>query len=281
MSKFIDLDWCGLDWTDWISFDSPTSSFKQIETGPGLYRVRPINHDFLTYIGQTHRNLRERTRALAVNTIKGIMPWNGPHRGAPCLWAWSDAENWKYEISAVSSDLDNREIQGLEAMLFWKYRTEARKSATCNHGKFHPDYFRPKKRETGIRGGKMPGGEINPKGGPCWPVLRIEGNPIDTNWMGLEWNEARHLLGGTNIQNRPAVYKIWQEGDDSLHYIGQTTVSKSRLVTHSRKSWITSNTLFSVCFLPEDIRDYQLHEIEDDLLGAYFFETKSIPTHNF
>lgn len=216
------------------------------------------------------------------------MPWNGPHRGAPCLWAWSDEENWEYEFSAASSTLDKREIQGLEAMLFWKYRTEAKKSAICNHGKFHENYQRPKDRKWGpenqgktARGARLPEGQKNPKGGPCWPVLRLDGNPIDSNWMGLDWTEAMHLVGGTNIENHPAVYKIWQDDEEGLEYIGQTTVSKSRLVTHSKKSWITSNSLFSVCFLPEDIRDYQLHEIEDDLLGAYYSETNSIPTYQF
>ena len=281
MPEFLQADWCDLDWTNWISFNSSTSDFRQIETGPGLYRVRPKGGKFLTYIGQTHRDLRERTRALAINTIKHEMPWNGPHRGAPCLWAWSNAENWEYEISATSSALDEREIQGLEAMLFWKYRTEAKKSATCNHGKFHEDYFRPKNRKTGIKGGKFLDGEKNPKGGVCWPVAKMKENPIDDDWMELEWSQQFRFKEGVNIQNRPAVYKIWTEGELTLDYIGQTTVSKSRLKAHSKKSWIENNTLFSVCYLPDEIQDYQLREIEDDLIGAYYSKNNEIPKYQF
>lgn len=41
-------------------------------TEPGLYRVRALDHQKLVYIGQTGRNLRERTRALSLHTYRSV-----------------------------------------------------------------------------------------------------------------------------------------------------------------------------------------------------------------
>ena len=119
------------------------------------------------------------------------------------------------------------------------------------------------------------------KGGVCWPVAKMKGNPIDDNWMELEWSQQFRFKEGVNIQNRPAVYKIWTEGELTLDYIGQTTVSKSRLKAHAKKSWIGNSSLFSVCYLPDEIQDYQLREIEDDLIGAYYSKNNEIPKYQF
>ena len=275
-------DWCNLNWSDWIPFSAPAEQFRQLSAGPGLYRVRPIGHDLLIYIGQTTgTGLRRRTRQLAVNTVKEEMPWNGPHRGAPCLWAWADAEDWEYEVSGTSSVLDSKNIQGLEAMLFWKYRTERSQSSLCNHHKFHEDYVRPKHRKFGIRGGRLPYGEKNPKGGLSWPALQIGGEPVDSDWMCVNWSNPVKIMSELNrIDSKPGVYKIWDEDTDYLHYIGLSINVRSRIAQHSTaKDWISKNTICSVYYLPNDIPNYQLKEIEDDLIGAYFFQKNTIPTY--
>ena len=281
MGEFLNPNWCDLDWSDWIPFDAPVDEFNFFETGSGLYRVRPVGKNLLMYVGQTRRDLRERIRALVVNANKDEMPWNDPHRCAPCLWAWSDSEGWEFEISGVSSKLNSREIQGLEAMLFWKYRTEKDETMYCNFGKFHPDYHRPKNTKTGIQGGKFPDNQKNPKGGKCWQVLPLHGNPIDSNWMKLNWEKSVRFTNLHEIKNQPCVYKIWKNGEGRLDYIGQSMTAKKRLRDHSKKSFIDEDTQFSVCYLPEDVVDYQLKEIESDLIGAYYSLYRDVPTYQF
>ncbi|GHO96569.1 hypothetical protein KSF_066170 [Reticulibacter mediterranei] len=38
---FFNEDWCGLAWTAWLPFTNPTT-FRQLPTTPGLYRIRAI-----------------------------------------------------------------------------------------------------------------------------------------------------------------------------------------------------------------------------------------------
>jgi hypothetical protein len=281
MSEFLNPNWCGLSWSDWISFDSPVADFKAFETGPGLYRVRPVGKDVLMYIGQTRRDLRERIRALVVNTKKEEMPWNDPHICAPCLWAWADFEGWKFEISGVSLDLPGRQIQGLEASLFWQYRTEKNATMPCNFGKFHPDYIRPKGTKSGIKGGRLPHGKKNPKGGECSKVLPLHGAPTDSDWMKLKWEEPLPISELKIIRNNPCVYKIWKNGEERLYYIGQSLTAKNRLRNHSKKSFVDGDTVFSVCYLPNKTLDFQLKEIEFDLIGAYYSIYQDVPIYQF
>ena len=89
--KFFTADWCQLSWTSWIAFSHP-SSFIQLPSAAGLYRIRAVGIGELFYIGQTGRNLRERLGDLRRNTMQTQMPFNDPHTAAPSLWAWRDAE---------------------------------------------------------------------------------------------------------------------------------------------------------------------------------------------
>ncbi|MDP2796944.1 MAG: hypothetical protein Q8N94_05455 [Methanoregula sp.] len=51
---------------------------------PCLYRIRPINKDFLMYIGETRRTVHQRVNELR-HTIKrtDLMPWNSSPHGRP------------------------------------------------------------------------------------------------------------------------------------------------------------------------------------------------------
>ena len=83
--EFFSHSWCNLSWTPWIPFSTQSSEFQIIPKEPGLYRIRPVNEQFLMYIGQTGRSLRERLNDLRRNTVKEIMPFNDPHTAAPSL----------------------------------------------------------------------------------------------------------------------------------------------------------------------------------------------------
>ncbi len=86
--SFLDINWQALSWSPWVAFDADIPTFKQIPPEPGLYRIRPLGEDFLMYIGQTGRTLRQRLNELRHNVKKEEMPFNDPHTAAPSLWAW-------------------------------------------------------------------------------------------------------------------------------------------------------------------------------------------------
>lgn len=46
-------DWMDVDWTEWVSHDPDDDQLGDIETDPGLYRVRHGDRDGIEYIGQT------------------------------------------------------------------------------------------------------------------------------------------------------------------------------------------------------------------------------------
>ncbi len=90
MPEFLSRGWCGLAWSDWLPLHAARSEFQRlIPRDPGLYRVRVIDANVLAYVGQTGRDLRERSRALARHTTRSAddPPWNDPHTAAPGLWA--------------------------------------------------------------------------------------------------------------------------------------------------------------------------------------------------
>jgi hypothetical protein len=82
-------NWCNLPWTEWIPFSATKQVFTRIPREPGLYRIRPVGKEYLVYIGETKRTLRERLHTLRLELEKAEqMPWSDPHTEAPALWAW-------------------------------------------------------------------------------------------------------------------------------------------------------------------------------------------------
>ena len=147
-SNFMMKNWLGLSWSDWVGLDASPEAFRAvITTNSGLYRVRVEGVERLAYIGQTGRNLRQRTRALGRNTYRSQPPWNDPHTAAPGLWAWRVEESLGYEVSVASKIIDTAERQCIEDMLLYEYRLEAEESTLCNHGRFHPSWSRPTNRK--------------------------------------------------------------------------------------------------------------------------------------
>ena len=88
MMKYFKKDWCELDWTFWVGFNSTKSQWEKLPASQGMYRVRPVGINFLVYVGQTGRNLRQRLRSLRRNVLAELMPYNDPHTAAPNLWVW-------------------------------------------------------------------------------------------------------------------------------------------------------------------------------------------------
>jgi hypothetical protein len=82
-------NWCNLTWTEWIPFNATKQVWTRIPREPGLYRIRPVGKEYLVYIGETKRTLRERLHTLRIELSKSEqMPWSDPHTEAAALWAW-------------------------------------------------------------------------------------------------------------------------------------------------------------------------------------------------
>lgn len=285
MMQFTSSSWCGLQWTQWISF-SDLFSFKYLPSSPGLYRIRVVNDDELFYIGETGRNLRERLGDLRRNTMKVFMPYNDPHTAAPSLWAWRHAEGFEFECSATCVALSEdphearKRREGLEFYLLWQYRLEFGSSTRCNHGRFHPRYIKSTDRKKGLKGYRLPDSDPhNIAGGPSLPPLQLTPDPCSNTWMGLSWNTP-HLLEASNVQQvttSPGVYKIFYPEVDELLYIGESKNLRSRLLSHTRKIWGDSCPYFSYVPFPDDTPTYQRHEIENDLLGGFYAITQKQP----
>lgn len=282
--------WCDLSWSGWVPLKNKNNELSLLPKSPGLYRVRPIGKDFLIYIGQTGRSLRERMGQLRVYTKSDSeMPYNDPHTAAPSLWAWRDVEGWEFECSVAPAEFegltksDSKQLrEGLESYLLWKYRLERGESTNCNFGRFHPRYFKSSDKKAGRQGGRLPKGETNPSGGSSLPPLKLKNREYDNRWMGLKWMNPIPLSRGCmdHFGNMPVsgLYKIMVGCE--VVYIGQSQSLKPRINSHIKKDWGEEPEI-SVFVADKNIRDYQLHEWENDLIAGFFCEHKRPPKYQF
>lgn len=284
---YLSREWCGLQWTEWIPF-SNNNLLSQLPAKPGLYKIRPVGSDFLVYIGQTGRSLKERMKSHLRGYLKSDteMPFNDPHTAAPSLWAWRDAEGWDFECSvavlefpALEKEQGKQMREGVESYLLWKYRLERGESTHCNFGRFHPDYVKSASRKSGKRGGRLPKGVKNPAWGMSFPPADVFGNPTDEDWMHEVWSVPQRLIPNEiTVGNIPGCYKIIV--DEDVVYIGQSSRLHARLMMHVGKKW-GENPLYSVVCMSEDTPVYQLLERENDFIGGYVSQMKRPPKFQF
>jgi predicted GIY-YIG superfamily endonuclease len=274
---FLENNWCGLNWTPWVSFNDIS---QVIPIEPGVYRVKPVNQQTLIYIGQTG-NVRTRTTTLRRESNRDTMPFSDPHRGAPCLWAWKDAEGLQFECSSAPCDVSNIERRAIEHLLFWQYRVEYGESPLCAFGRFHENYKISSQRSKQIHGCRLPIGQLNPAGGHSQTPLTLKGYYNDQDWMGMEWSEIKPFCKQEikTMNNNPGVYKIFT--DCELLYIGETMKIKNRLSNHIKKDWTFPTVYFSVAMQANNIEHYQLKELENDLIAGYYKQAKIAPVFQF
>jgi len=220
-------DWCSLPWSPWIPFSADRHAFHEIPNEPGLFRIREVGTDYLMYIGETKRPLRQRLHDLIIELSRAEqMPWSEPHAEAPALWAYQKErqpvperetnildsappkktsglhedevtpggaeatipEPCGYECSATSLDASLGGRKGMESFLLYQYRQEYGSSPLCNFGRFHPRYRKSTNKKENKRGGKLDTDQKdNPAGFPSITPLEVVGTPGDPDWMGLEW----------------------------------------------------------------------------------------------
>ncbi|MED4225595.1 GIY-YIG nuclease family protein [Neobacillus cucumis] len=278
--SYLDDKWAGLNWTPWYSFKKIMETRSLLPTSPGMYRIKPVGFNHIMYIGQTGRDLRERLTDLIRNTLKEEMPFNDHHTAAPSLWAWMDATGWEFELSVSAIDLSKEERQGLESFLLWDYRVHSNESTYCNYGRFHQDYIKSKNRSSHFRGRKLLDSEQrNPAWGKSSEPLSFQGTPTSANFMGLIWSEFIRVENLSQIPNIAGVYRIVGDDTNTLVYIGQSKYLRNRLRDHSKKDWGQEIT-YSYSLI-EDAREYQLKEIENDLIGGYFSIDQRVPDFQF
>ena len=212
------------------------------------------------------------------------MPWNDPHTAAPNLWAWKQEENFQYECSVTESDLDYNERQVVEDFLLWTHRRETGRSTLCNYGRFHSSYKKSTNKKKEMRGYKLPQGEQNLSGLSSSPPLKNIGKPLEKKWMGLEWSKpfGESLLDISTMPNKPALYRILNERNDEIVYIGETLKLRSRWKGHlSSKRLINNSYCISFFLLNEKIPKHQLHELETDLVGNFYGFYKKPPKYQY
>jgi hypothetical protein len=280
--SYFESNWCSLNWTPWVSFSGSRSEWKLLPSETGVYRVRPLGTSIIAYIGETGRNLKSRLSSLRRGTMADLMPYNDPHTAAPNLWAWRQEEHWDYECSAAIFTKSKAERKALECFLLWKYRLEKGESTLCNHGRFHKNYVKSSNRSRNKRGFRLSEPELNPSRGPSHPPLELQGQPLDENWMGIRWSKTipLSLNASSQVPDASAVYKISATWNNALMYIGETQRLHTRFIQHCRK-FKDYRLLFSFSKQPASIADYQLHEIENDLIAAYYYQTSLVPNNQF
>lgn len=283
MATFLDPSWGNIEWTPWFAF-TRKELFRYLPQLPGMYRVRAVDGQELFYVGQTGRDLRARLGALRSNTMKPVMPFNDPHTAAASLWAWRNAEGLEFECSVAPVKLaeDKEEArrlrEGLEFYLLWQYRLEYGSSTRCNHGRFHPRYVKSSDRKQGRIGYRLPAdAPDNVAGGASLPALSLHGAPLDRDWMGQAWSNFFPLstTRPEQIPAVPGVYKIFDLHNDKLLYLGETGNLRKRFNDHAKKSWRPFAAISYVQL--SEMLSYQRHELENDLIGAYYAQTSLVP----
>jgi hypothetical protein len=184
----------------------------------------------------------------------------------------------------TESDLDNNERQGFEDFLLWTHRRETGRSTLCNYGRFHSSYKKSTNRKKGIRGYKLPKGEQNPSGLSSSTPLNNIGKPLEKKWMGLEWSKffGESSVDISTMPNKPALYRILNESNDEIVYIGETLKLRSRWKGHLRSKRIKNNSYcVSFFLLNEQIPKHHLHELETDLVGNFYSFYKKPPQHQY
>ncbi|MFW1169898.1 GIY-YIG nuclease family protein [Vibrio parahaemolyticus] len=211
------------------------------------------------------------------------MPFNDPHTAAHNIWVWRKEKDYVYECSAVAIELTTQHRQALEDMLLWRHRVETQQSTLCNYGRFHPNWSKSLSRKKGIRGVRLKEGEINPNGGYSSLPLNQHSHETALDWMELQWSELMPLTLAS-IQNVPfagGIYRIIDLDNNTIIYLGESKTLRSRLSTHCKAPWSTTKPYFSFAQPKGMAASHRRHELEVDLIGAFYCKYKRPPLEQY
>ncbi|MEM5528604.1 GIY-YIG nuclease family protein [Gammaproteobacteria bacterium AS21] len=272
------------NWSEWYPLEGGQDVYQKIPNKKaGIYRVSSPSADELIYIGQTGRCLRERLRALRKGVYSENMPYNDPHTAAPNLWVWRHEKCFVYEFSFLLTEIDTPQRQGLEDFFLWQHRKNKGCSTLCNYGRFHRSWRKPSNKMQGRTGCKLKNGELNSAGLSCSTPLQSFARSTDRNWMSLNWSESVPLEQ-ENIKYLPkhcAIYRLQCTNSNEVIYIGETQNLVARLTAHARVNWGGYSVSFSFVNSLNLSEAHLRHEVEVDLIGAYFEEQERVPIFQY
>lgn len=264
-----------LNWSDWIPLDADLSTYqKHIASSPGFYRVRATKKDWLVYIGQTGRSLRQRTRAeLSKQVMRPLEspPWNDPHTAAPLLWAFRHEEGMEFEISVAVAELNDQLRQCYEDALLYLHRLEFGHSTLCNHGRRHPWWSRASNRKDA-----RPAQRLSvPIEYPSLQISSGDNDPLSSDWLGLIWTDFAALP--ETAPNVAGTYRLVK--DEKLLYVGESRSLRSRLSKHAKD--LRFSSCEASCHAMPDALPHHLKEREADLIGSCLLHTNQVPLYQY
>lgn len=266
--------WQDLDWTKWIPLDSPLKdSQKCIPKTAGFYRVKSPNEPVLLYLGQTGRDLRERTRSLAKGVYQSIdnPPWNDPHTAAPLIWAYRHESGNSIEVSIAERGLTYSERQCFEDALLYSHRCLAGTSTLFNHGRWHSWWTRPSNRKKGV----VTRRRKSPQVYPSLPPAIGDPDAMSLKWLGLNWSE--YFADAKNAPKIEGIYRLTV--GNVVVYLGESKSLRNRLSSHLSSERF-DGCQYSYCAMP-DAQPHHLKERETDMIGAYYLAYGVPPSQQY
>jgi hypothetical protein len=279
-----------LDWGEWRPLRGAGSD-RALPTTSGLYRVRRADTGVIVYIGQTGRNLRERTSMLA-GAYAAEMPYNDPHTAAPGLWALRHRDGCDFEVSTVPVLGDRPHILAMETLAITLQRVEVGSSPEINFGGMPPGYLKSSQNNARlVAAGKRFRGGPDPALPPPTPSVPVPGSldepPVHAEWLGLGWSPWRPANGPV-AAGAVGLYRLRHVSAPSLVYIGQgqiagrvrAHVAKGQQAGHAQQAWFAGPLELSWVDLSALPRR-NLLEVENDLIASHVITQDQQPPAQF
>lgn len=256
-----------LEWTEWTAFQDVRPRRSKLPKGGGFIRVRPIDTDLIISLTLANSALINMFGEILqyrhmdfVHTRPPLMKTNP----AACLWTMRNATGVEFEYSCAASSYEGymkkaaaKVRKGHLAALLWEYRVKNGRSPLCNFIETEPDLVLAGMRKN-----------------ISSPVLRLEGDPADQNWMGLDWCEP-FPAGEERFRYGDAGFiKVIRDGE--VTHISERQHLFGILVPHA-SAWYGEGAMISVALHDPDIPRYQAAEMLSDLLGGYYAAKGGVP----
>lgn len=277
--KYLEEDWCGLDWSEWYPLHEGRSLAKGLGKGPGIYRIRDPDKNTLAYIGQSGRCLRKNLEVLRdESSAKRVAP-DSKHFASPCVFVYNKVKDVDVEVSTLSFKGNDPERLATECFLIWNYRHEAGSSPRCNLGKFH-EGFEMTVDDDGVKVRKLDVSEESDY--PSIAPLDHDEPFASEEWMGLRWTEWLPLDKKTvkAMDDEICFLRLADDGINELKRVDHTESLKETLAGHLKEKW-SKKALFSISFRGLDLPPIHIAEIRNDLIAGYYLETSEAPTAQF
>lgn len=260
-----------LEWTEWTAFQDVRPRRSKLPKGGGFIRIRPIDTDLIISLTlansaliNTFGEILQYRHMDFVHTRPPLMKTNP----AACLWTLRYATGVEFEYSCAVSSYEGytkkaaaKLRRGHLAALLWEQRVKNGRSPLCNFIEMEPDL---------VLAGMMQ--NISS------PALRLEGDPADQNWMGLDWCEP-FPVGEERFRYGDAGFmKVILDGE--VTHISERQHLFGTLVSNASGCY-EEGAMISVALRDPDVPRYQAAEMLSDLMGGYYAAKGCVPETQF